>query len=72
MPPVSPTPSQNPTPPVSTVPKKKGGAGATAGIVIIVILMLFGALYFWGAYLNSKNQNQQLPLIPGDATTTIQ
>ena len=55
------------------MPKKKNGVGATAGIVIIVILMLFGALYFWGAYLNSKNQPQQpLPLIPGDPTTSVQ
>lgn len=54
------------------MPKKKSGAGAMVGVIIIVILMLFGALYFWGAYLNSKNQSQQLPLIPGDATTTPQ
>ncbi|OGG52748.1 hypothetical protein A3C20_03120 [Candidatus Kaiserbacteria bacterium RIFCSPHIGHO2_02_FULL_55_25] len=72
MPPVYPTPPQNPAPPVTTMPKKKGGVGATAGIVIIVILMLFGALYFWGAYLNSKNQDQQLPLIPGDPATSQQ
>ena len=52
------------------MPKKKSGMGATAGIVIIIILMLFGALYFWGAYLNSKDQDQPLPLIPGDATTS--
>lgn len=41
------------------------------GIIIIVILMMFGALYFWGAYLNAQNAEQQpLPLIPGDVTVT--
>lgn len=51
--------------------KKRDGAGATVGIIIIVILMMFGALYFWGAYLNAQNAEQQpLPLIPGDVTVT--
>jgi hypothetical protein len=46
--------------------KKKGGMGATVGIVIIVILLMFGGLYFWGARLN-QGAPQQLPLIPGDS-----
>jgi hypothetical protein len=48
--------------------KKKGGMGATVGIVIIVILLIFGGLYFWGERLN-QGEPQQLPLIPGDTTT---
>lgn len=43
---------------------KKTGAGPTAGIIIIVILLIFGALYFWGAALN-ENEVEPLPLIPG-------
>ncbi|MEK7601862.1 MAG: hypothetical protein AAB480_05020 [Patescibacteria group bacterium] len=70
--PVPPITPQNPIPPVTTMPKKKGGAGAAVGIIIIVILIVFGGLYFWGAYLNSKNQDQQLPLIPGDPATSQQ
>jgi hypothetical protein len=54
------------------MPKKKSGAGATVGTIIIVILMIFGALYFWGASLNANSRNNQPPLIPGDATTTLQ
>lgn len=47
---------------------KKAGAGAWIGTAIIVILLGFGALYFWGAYLNSRNSVDQLPFIPGDST----
>jgi hypothetical protein len=48
-------------------PHKKGGMGASVGIVIIVILLILGGLYFWGARLNQAPQ--QLPLIPGDSAT---
>lgn len=65
-----PTPSldrSETTPPAPAMPeRKKSGMGATVGIVIIVILMLFGALYFWGAHLNAQKAQQQLPLIPPD------
>ena len=47
---------------------RKSGTGAWIGIAIIVILLGFGALYFWGAYLNSRNSVDQLPFIPGDST----
>jgi hypothetical protein len=52
---------------MSVPQKKKGGMGATVGIVIIAILLIFGGLYFWGARLNQEAP-QQLPLIPGDST----
>lgn len=45
---------------------RKSGVGAWIGIIIIVILLGFGAFYFWGAYLNKKNSIDQLPFIPGD------
>ncbi len=40
--------------------------GPWIGALIIVILLAFGALYFWGAYLNKKNTVDPLPFIPGD------
>lgn len=36
------------------------------GIVIILVLMIFGALYFWGASMN--REQQELPFIPGDGS----
>ena len=48
---------------------RKSGVGPWIGIVIIVILLGFGALYFWGAYLNRQNSVDQLPFIPGDNST---
>ena len=46
----------------------KPGNGAIIGVIIIVMLLIFGALYFWGAQLNRDEGT--LPFIPGDATTT--
>ncbi len=47
-------------------PKKKEPAGPMVGVVIIVILAIFGALYFYGAVMSSRNaQREQLPLITG-------
>ena len=57
--------------PDNTPAPKGGAAGPTVGIIIIVILLAFGAFYFWGAKLNQQDQ-QPLPLIPGDTTTTLQ
>lgn len=39
------------------------------GTIIIVVLFLFGALYFWGEYLNARNTSEPLPLIPGDPSS---
>jgi hypothetical protein len=49
-------------------PHERSGIGPTVGIIIIVVLVLFGALYFWGAYLNSKNSVEQVPFIPDNST----
>lgn len=51
------------------VQRKKSGAGPVVGIVIVVFLLIIGALYFWGAALNAREQ-EPLPLIPGDAQTS--
>jgi len=57
--------------PLTTPKKKSGGAGATVGIIIIFILMIFGALYFWGASLNANKDQEPLPLILGDPTVAL-
>ena len=46
------------------------GNGPIVGTIIIIVLLIFGALYFWGAQLN--REEAPLPFIPGDATTTAQ
>ncbi|OHB18481.1 MAG: hypothetical protein A2854_04340 [Parcubacteria group bacterium RIFCSPHIGHO2_01_FULL_56_18] len=66
-------PPSNP-PPVDlqefiTPKTQKPSAGPIVGIIIIVLLLVVGALYFWGAYLNSQNTPDELPLIPGDDST---
>jgi len=48
------------------LPAHKKSSGPLVGTVIIVVLLLIGALYFWGAALNRKNTVDQLPLIQGD------
>ena len=37
---------------------KSGGKGPMVGIVVIIILLIFGGLYFWGASLNSAQLNE--------------
>ena len=48
--------------------RKQGAVGPTVGIVVIVILLLLGALYFWGEQLNMKSKNPP-PYIPGDTVS---
>ena len=50
-------------------PAQKSSVGPIVGIVIIVVLLIVGALYFWGAHLDDQNPENNLPLIPGDTTT---
>jgi len=61
--PEQPTPEQAPeqvVPPMQAqepAPAPKSGKkGPVAGIVIIIILLIFGGLYFWGASLNNQAQ----------------
>ena len=63
MPPTT-TPPLNPNQPQT--PQKKTGVGPMIGTIIIVILLIFGGLYFWGAQLNKEKNQDQLPFIPGD------
>ncbi len=43
----------------------KNSSGPIVGTIIIVLLLIFGALYFGGQYLNS--QPEELPLIPEES-----
>ena len=52
--------------------RQKSGFGPTIGIAIIIILMLFGGLYFWGAWLNANSTQEPLPFIPGDPVVELQ
>ena len=38
---------------------KKGGTGALIGSLIVILILVLGALYFWGAkiYKNGEGQN---------------
>lgn len=35
------------------MPERKSGSGALVGSIIVIILLIVGALYLWGAKLNS-------------------
>ncbi len=50
--------------------RKQSAAGPTVGIIIILILLIIGALYFWGASLNRPNAADNLPFIPADSSYT--
>ena len=44
----------------------RSSIGPLVGAVIVIVLLAFGALYFYGEYLNSQNNPQEVPLIQGD------
>lgn len=50
-------------------PHKRSAIGPTAGIIIILVLIVLGALYFAGAYLNRRDSADQLPFIPEESST---
>jgi len=71
--PLSPIPNENED--RLLPPARKSGAGAFVGIIIIIVLMAVGGLYFWGARLNQ--QQNPPPYIPtdsptGESTTSVQ
>jgi len=53
-------------------PGQKSSAGPIVGAVIIVVVLILGALYFWGAHLNATNQENNLPLILGNDSAPVQ
>lgn len=44
--------------------EKRGPVGPIIGVVIIIAILLFGALYFWGSLMN--NESEPVPYIPAD------
>lgn len=61
------------TPPIVTPPKEpEKKSGPIIGIIIIVLLLALGGLYFWGARLNARDRAADLPLIPGDPVPATQ
>jgi len=46
----------------------KSSTGPIVGVIIIVVLMLAGAVYFW--YARTSQNAEALPYIPGDVTST--
>ena len=47
---------------------RKGGSGPTVGIIIILVVLIVGGLYVWGASMNRPNPTDNLPFIPGDTS----
>jgi hypothetical protein len=54
--------------PPSFEPRETKGSGATVGIVIILLLMVAGAIYFW--YARQDQKVDTVPYIPGSTSTT--
>lgn len=48
---------------MSIRPEKQPSVGPLAGAAIVVAVLIIGALYFWGAWLN-KQDPAPLPHIP--------
>ena len=44
------------------VTEKSPGIGPWIGAVVVVIILLVGGLYFWGAQLNKQTAEDELPL----------
>lgn len=52
-------------------PMKQKSIGPVIGIVIIVIVLIIGALYFWGARLNRQAPVEAQPLSSSDIIADI-
>ena len=49
--------NQTPASPVNAE-QKKGGVGALIGSIIIILILVLGALYFWGGKLENKQNGE--------------
>jgi hypothetical protein len=64
-------PSQSNTPePLLPPAKKAEPIGPVVGIIIIILVLALGGLYFWGRELNKQHTEEPLPFIPGDISKT--
>lgn len=68
MDPLNPSPiaSGSQMPPLQQEPQKSS-VGPVAGAVIVILLLVAGGLYFWGAQLNKEQQ--EVPFIPSNETS---
>lgn len=48
----------------------KSSAGPVVGAIIVIIILVLGGLYFWGAQLNNKTVDE-LPFIQGDEQSSM-
>jgi len=55
--------SQMPQPPAP-----KQGIGPIAGAIIVILLLIVGGLYFWGAKINRDMPENTVPFIPSNDT----
>ncbi|HVM73932.1 MAG TPA: hypothetical protein VMU13_03600 [Candidatus Paceibacterota bacterium] len=51
-------------------PAKQSSVGSLIGIVIILVLLVVGAFYAWGARLNKQSVPTQIITIVNSTTTT--
>ena len=52
--------------------RPQSSVGPTAGIIIILIVLIVGAIYVWISAADRPNPNDNLPLIPGDVAENTQ
>ncbi len=68
--------NQNPIAGGSQMPvspeEPKSGVGPIAGAIIVILLLVAGGLYYWGAKLNEDIQNNTIPYIPDDTSMQMQ
>lgn len=57
--------NQMPPQPLNPEPPKHA-VGPIAGAIIVIILLIAGGLYFWGAKLNQANDMNAIPFIPSN------
>ena len=53
------------------LPPHQKPVGPIVGAVIIIILLLLGALYFWDKHLNNQGVPSQIPLSPYETTRAL-
>jgi len=58
--------------PMTPEEQPRGGVGPIAGAIIVILLLVAGGLYFWGAKLNEKSQENTMPYIPSNDTMQMQ
>ncbi len=52
-------------------PPRHSNTGPVIGILIILTLLIFGALFFWSKHTKEAETRNQIPYIPSGTTTII-